>query len=306
MGCLNILQDSLDKISQDEARELISTALGSGSHMVHLLNDILARSKNRFLSTVNRHDKEPYVNFAKSTVDGMRSIATNTGVNFTLDVTPVDEDCFVVLDRTKVTQVITNLVNNALKFASGPGSSDHVDVQIKLLDSLEDAVVLWEIDAALYECSAFVMHENEVLNSVEEVKEKISDSQRKIGAKWFCASVKDSGIGMKTNELAKMFEPYTQGCSSRNGTTVKGTGLGLYICASLCHRMEGFIACSSTYGNGTVFHVGLPVDVVSAETVEREKANVVAANDEGAEIVMMGPILIVDDNKVNLKVLERQ
>jgi len=115
MGCLNILHDSMDKISKDEIQELVNTSLSSGGHMIHLLNDILARSKNRHLSTSSIEDKEPYVEFAKSTVDGMRSIAANANLQFNLEITPKDTDCFLVVDRTKVTQVITNITNNAIK-----------------------------------------------------------------------------------------------------------------------------------------------------------------------------------------------
>jgi len=84
MGCLNILHDAIDDMSSDEVKELIKTSIATGSHMVHLLNDILSQSKNRYLSTSKARGTVSYMEFAKGSVEGMRSLAANADVAFDL------------------------------------------------------------------------------------------------------------------------------------------------------------------------------------------------------------------------------
>lgn len=72
-------------------------------------------------------------------------------------------------------------------------------------------------------------------------------------------SVRDTGIGMSAEQLARLFQPFTQADAS---TTRKygGTGLGLTISRHFAQMMGGDIAVASDAGKGTVFTVRLPVD----------------------------------------------
>ncbi|MGI9351578.1 MAG: ATP-binding protein [Rhizobiaceae bacterium] len=76
--------------------------------------------------------------------------------------------------------------------------------------------------------------------------------------------VKDTGMGIKPENLGKVFESFSQADQS---TTRKfgGTGLGLPICKKLIEAMGGSISVSSEVGNGSTFSFVLPVDAVPAE-----------------------------------------
>ena len=168
--------------------------------------------------------------------------------------------------------------------------------------NIASAISSFEELASSYEGSAFMLKDS-MLDSVQDVKQRIHEICAREDQMWFCFSVSDSGVGMKPGELAKMFQPYTQASNGRARTSVKGTGLGLFICVELCRRLDGFVACSSTPNKGTVFHVGIPVDrpVAGIDNVSSE-----SVLDIGDDIVVNGPILLVDDNPLNIKIIQRQ
>ena len=76
--------------------------------------------------------------------------------------------------------------------------------------------------------------------------------------------VSDTGIGMSAEQMAKVFDEFTQADSS---TTRKygGTGLGLAICKKFCQLMGGDVTVHSVEGEGTTFTVELPAVVVDPE-----------------------------------------
>ena len=300
---LNILHDSLGDMPEEEIQDMINTALSSGNHMINLLNDILSLSKNRHLNKPLDEDKLRYTHCADEALRGLKSLATGKHINFNCEFSPHDENLVVVTDKTKLLQIVSNIVNNAIKFS--PGGS--VTVRFLLAESIHQAIDAFAKESSDYAGTVYTMEENQLFDSVDAVQSHISRLSLPADQKWMLISVIDSGCGMKPNELAEMLQPYTQ--SSRGSNRIfQGTGLGLFICVSLCQHLNGFLACSSTPGSGTVFHIGIPV-----------KVEVAPIGDEGAEspqnmetdsnpqspIPMRGPIVVCDDNVVNVKILKR-
>lgn len=72
--------------------------------------------------------------------------------------------------------------------------------------------------------------------------------------------VKDTGIGIKEEDLGKLFESFQQVDSKRN-RNIEGTGLGLAICQRLVTLMDGKVNVSSVYGEGSVFSFEVPQKV---------------------------------------------
>lgn len=68
--------------------------------------------------------------------------------------------------------------------------------------------------------------------------------------------VRDTGPGLTTDELARVFEPFVRFA----GAEVKGTGLGLPLARAVAERDGGLVGVESTPGRGSVFWVDLPVD----------------------------------------------
>ncbi len=69
--------------------------------------------------------------------------------------------------------------------------------------------------------------------------------------------VKDTGIGIKENDIKRLFNAFERADTKRN-RNIEGTGLGLAICKSLTEMMGGTIKVRSVYGTGSIFSVEIP------------------------------------------------
>ncbi len=74
-------------------------------------------------------------------------------------------------------------------------------------------------------------------------------------------SVKDTGIGIKLEEMDSLFKPFQQ-LQSGIGRQYEGTGLGLSICKRLVELLGGTISVKSQWGQGSTFAITLPVSVL--------------------------------------------
>ena len=72
--------------------------------------------------------------------------------------------------------------------------------------------------------------------------------------------VSDTGIGMTPEQLAKLFQAFTQADAS-TAKKYGGTGLGLALSRKFCELMGGELTVESEYGKGSVFTVRLPFHV---------------------------------------------
>ncbi len=106
-------------------------------------------------------------------------------------------------------------------------------------------------------------------------------------------AVADQGIGMTDQQVAKVFEPFTQADSSTT-RNYGGTGLGLSITKVFCEQLQGSINCRSEPGKGSTFEIRLPVICRNPSTEMPGEALVGEAGqafDQAAPLV-----LVVDDD----------
>lgn len=114
--------------------------------------------------------------------------------------------------------------------------------------------------------------------------------------KLFRLTVADTGIGIKSDQLERIFEPFNQADSS---TTRKfgGTGLGLSICRKLAGLMGGSIWAESVEKEGSQFHILLPFIVRKNACRDNQKQT-------GSELMWQGAplrILLAEDHEINLQ-----
>ena len=115
-------------------------------------------------------------------------------------------------------------------------------------------------------------------------------------------SVKDTGKGIKAENINKLFTKFERLDVERNSTT-EGTGLGLAITKALVELMGGKINVQSQFGQGSMFVVQIPQKISSLSApvldIKNDKKldNIIDTSNK--------KILIVDDNNLNIKVAER-
>jgi len=113
-------------------------------------------------------------------------------------------------------------------------------------------------------------------------------------------SVEDTGRGIKPDKIDSLFTKFNRLEEDRN-TTLEGTGLGLAITKALVDMMGGKIIVQSKYGIGSKFTVYLNQKIVKLEGIR------VAKHEEYEEQIKYSnsKILVVDDNDLNLKVIDK-
>lgn len=117
--------------------------------------------------------------------------------------------------------------------------------------------------------------------------------------------VKDTGIGIKEEDLSKLFADFVRIEEKRN-RNIEGTGLGISITKQLLTMMDSQLKVDSVYGEGSKFYFHLLQDIVDKEPIgdieERIHAQVVEYSYEVSFVAPEAKILVVDDNQVNRKV----
>ena len=129
-------------------------------------------------------------------------------------------------------------------------------------------------------------------------------------------TVKDQGIGIKKEDMPKLFEAFSQVDMERNHR-IEGTGIGLTITERLVRSMGGSITLESEYGVGTTFYVSMRQkvedfnSVIDTESTDDfvviSHSNILKGFVSGKKkiakfIAPDAKVLVVDDNEANLKV----
>lgn len=116
--------------------------------------------------------------------------------------------------------------------------------------------------------------------------------------------VKDTGMGIKKEDLDKLFQKFTRLQDDKN-KYIEGTGLGLSIAAGFIKMMNGTIRVESEYGVGSEFIVTIMQKKMDDRKIQKKKWNMEELLDEDKHYEFTAPeakVLIVDDNELNLEI----
>ena len=240
-------------------RNYLNTISKSSRNLLHLLNDILDFSKIE----ADRLEMES-VDFKldeliKNTSEIVSLKAQEKKIRFLVSVNPgVPND--LVGDPYRLSQILLNLANNAVKFTT----------------------------------SGFVMI------SVEPIELNLDNCL-------LMFSVKDTGIGMTTEHISKLFKPFSQADSSVT-RRFGGTGLGLAISKHLVEMMGGRIQVESQMGKGSTFYFTIQLlrrqhkyrrHLASGMSPFEIETAMQPPDEESLANIRGGKILLVEDNIIN-------
>ncbi len=119
-------------------------------------------------------------------------------------------------------------------------------------------------------------------------------------------SVSDTGIGIREEDMEKLFKPFERVDEQKNAG-IQGTGLGLDISKQFVALMDDELRCESVYGEGSTFFFDLIQKVVDATPIGDIEARLGEVETEDYVPMFAAPdakVLVVDDNEMNLMVIE--
>ncbi len=204
-GIVGFTQLLLKSELSNKQKNYVSLIEKSTKTLLNIVNNILDFSKIESGNLELDFTKvNPFIDL-KDTIDIFRPLAIQKGISLQIFIDSALYEC-LSMDILRITQILTNLIGNAIKFTPEGGV---VSVHIKL-------------------------------------KKDMPDSQQLI------FEISDTGIGIPSQKLEHIFEPFAQADSSTT-RGFGGTGLGLSISKSLCELMGGKIYVDSEEGRGSKF-----------------------------------------------------
>ena len=278
------------KIAAEKANTAKTEFLSSMSHEIRTPLNAIVGFSNMLLEDKTLPDSaKDEVNDIVMASDNLLEI-----VNGILDISKIEAGKLEIVnteyDFNKVTTELIALTKGRLG-----------DKPIELITKIDDTIprVLYGDASRLKQICV-----NILTNAVKYTKEgSITFSINSVVKNDVCRliiSVEDTGIGIKQENINKLFNKFER-LDLEDNVTIEGTGLGLAITKKLVDLMHGAIVVQSVYGKGSKFTVSIDQMIVKNPTITTSEP--VITKDEIK--VNNKLVLVVDDNKINLKVAER-
>lgn len=272
-GNLIVLRDITTQLRQlEKLRELKEAA------------DSASRAKSHFLAHMNHELRNPLTAIlgsaellqtdlqGKMGAEQQRLLeAIRTGgdqllqmINESLDMARIEAGRTTLFAEAFVVQpLLQELCNNVKGLMEGRGNRLRLQVEEKSTHMVNDQTKLRQCLLNLLANAAKFTEHGEVTLSASRLPRK--------GGDWLLLSVRDTGIGIETEQLDRIFEPFSQ-ASDSTARHFGGTGLGLAIARNFARLMGGDLEATSTPGEGSEFILSLPLQMDPNRTTTQVKA----------------------------------
>jgi signal transduction histidine kinase len=208
-----------------QQREFLDSVARNGRHLLSLINSVLDLSKieagRMSLSLALTDIREAIVGAVADT----SSLRTAKGQECVLDLDAAP--LTVVADGVRIRQILFNLLSNASKFTSQNGKIYLTAVRTQA--------------------------------QLRRPADRAGDKARLVPNEVVWVSVADEGIGIKRQDMPKLFQEFSQ-VDSSSSRRAQGTGLGLALCKKFVEMHGGTIGADSIFGRGAAFWFLLPVE----------------------------------------------
>jgi signal transduction histidine kinase/CheY-like chemotaxis protein/ligand-binding sensor domain-containing protein/protocatechuate 3,4-dioxygenase beta subunit len=264
IGYSEMLQEEAEDLDQKGFIPDLQKIHGAGKHLLGLINDILDLSKVEAGKMTLFLEEFDVTKLLNEVAATVQPLVTKNGNRIKVNC-PADIG-LMRADVTKVRQTLFNLLSNASKFTEQ--GTIRLSVKREVVKRNPDGTA-----AAGSYVSRFTFH------------------------------VQDTGIGMTPDQMAKLFQAFSQADAS---TTRKfgGTGLGLAISRKFCQLMGGDITVASEPGKGSTFTVTLPAQV--EESKPAVAAEVTRLTDPPDRLfTSAATVLVIDDDATVRDLMQR-
>ncbi len=211
-----------DKTLNPKQRETLDIINNSGEHLLDVINEILDLSKIEAGKMELHEETFELTPLLKSVYEMLAMKAATNRIAFHFSArSPLPAE--ITTDRSKLRQILINLIGNAIKFTAQGGVS---------------------VSLSATELSPGKMVEGRFRRDIRLEFE-----------------IRDTGRGIHADEIGKLFERFSQTESGRRSS--EGTGLGLPIAKSFVQLMGGDITVESVFGEGTTFRFTIACEEVA-------------------------------------------
>src|SRR5215213_1288484 len=204
-------------------REFTEAVLRNGKHLLSLINSVLDLSKveaGRMSLSLAITDLREAITGAVTDTASLRTAKQQECI-LQLDTAPLS----VVADGVRIRQILYNLLSNASKFTADGGKICLAAVRTRA--------------------------------PLRQPADRSGDRARLVPQDVVWISVRDEGMGIKREDMPKLFQEFSQ-VDSSSSRRAQGTGLGLALCKKFVQMHGGTIGADSVYGKGTAFWFILP------------------------------------------------
>jgi PAS domain S-box-containing protein len=265
IGFSEALKDGLMGDTSELQHEYIDDIFTSGQHLLSLINDILDLSKVEAGMMALELEAVDLNSLLSNSLTIVREKAAAQNIVLALEIG--DGLGMPQLDMRKTKQIVYNLLSNAVKFSANGGP---VTLRARRVPRSAVGVL-----AGAWPVHSFPLAGEEYNDFLE-----------------ICVS--DSGIGISQENMAKLFQAFSQ-IDSSLARKFEGTGLGLAMVRQLAELQGGAVAVASSEGEGSRFAAWLPLctPAQGALTAQRNAGPAAVAADGPTERVA----LVVEDNE---------
>ncbi|WP_240543584.1 hybrid sensor histidine kinase/response regulator [Spirosoma foliorum] len=249
----------------------------NGSNLLRLINQILDLSKLEAGEMHLQPIRADIVSFTRYIAESFHTMGALKAiqVHFQTDAQSLEID----FDKDKLQDILSNLLTNAIKFTPSDG---HVYLKLTTQETNDSLT-----SRGYYEAIAPI---------------------RQLGESWLSICVRDTGPGIDTDNLPRIFDRFfqqsTDAVANQPVAELGGTGIGLSLVRELVMLMQGGLAVRSLPGQGAEFVIQLrqthqaplaSVSVAKTITTSSDRLDVVDSLEEGADDKPL--LLLVEDNE---------
>jgi len=210
-----------NKVDNKKLKSYFENIYQSGNRLLNLLNSLLDLAKLE-AGKEEFHFTNSEINLiVRSVKNELEALSTEKDIKIIANY--IVEETLIDCDSEKISQIIRNLLGNALKFTP-KGKSITIKIE----------------------------------NSTMIAGHRTSDTEEIPSVK---ISIVDEGVGIPEDELDLVFDKFSQSSKTDNGSG--GTGLGLAISKEIVRRHHGKIWAENNAGNGVTFAFEIPVQITS-------------------------------------------